>query len=241
MPAAPADRGTCKPDTAVKILLPELLDDDMFAARFRREAKLLAALRHPGIVDIHDYGESDGGGDGRGAYIVMELIEGRSLEDERADRGPLPVADVLEIAAQALDALHTAHRRRIVHRDIKPSNLRLRPDGRIVVTDFGIARSLAGGRFTASHAMLGTAHCIAPEQAEDIAAVAASDMYSLGVVCYELLTGELPFTGASVLEVVLKHIREPARPCPQTSPTPYGPSRQGRWPSSRRTATPMQR
>ncbi|MCX5609453.1 serine/threonine protein kinase [Streptomyces sp. NBC_00047] len=195
-------------DVAVKILLPELLDDDMFAARFRREAKPLAALRHPGIVDIHDYGESDGGG----AYIVMELIDGRSLEDERADRGPLPVADALEIAAQALDALHTAHRRRIVHRDIKPSNLMLRPDGRVVVTGFGIARSLAGGRFTASHAMLGTAHCIAPEQAEDIAAAAASDMYSLGVVCYELLTGELPFTGASVLEVVLKHIREPALP-----------------------------
>lgn len=213
----------------------------MFAARFRREAKLLAALRHPGIVDIHDYGESDGGGDGRGAYIVMELIEGRSLEDERADRGPLPVADALEIAAQALDALHTAHRRRIVHRDIKPSNLMLRPDGRIVLTDFGIARSLAGGQVhrLARDARDGALHRARAGRGHRRRS--RIDMYSLGVVRYELLTGELPFTGASVLEVVLKHIREPARPCPQTSPTPYGPSRPGRWPSSRRTATPMQR
>ncbi|MFD9359308.1 serine/threonine-protein kinase [Streptomyces sp. NPDC060031] len=204
--------GVLEREVAVKILLPALLDDATFAARFRREAKILAALNHPGIVDVHDYGE------GETAYIVMELIDGRPLEDVRADRGPLPVAEALDIAAQALDALHVAHRRGIVHRDVKPSNLMLRPDGRVTVTDFGIARSTGSTRLTASHAVLGTALYTAPEQAEGIAAVPASDLYSLGVVCYELLTGEVPFPGSSVLEVVLKHIREPAPDLPSAFP-----------------------
>ncbi|MER5929842.1 serine/threonine-protein kinase [Streptomyces sp. NPDC002054] len=203
-------------DVAVKILLPALLEDAMFAARFRREAKILAALSHPGIVDVHDYGEGEG--QDEGAYIVMELIDGQSLERVRADSGPLPVAEAIDIVAQALDALHAAHRRGIVHRDIKPSNLMLRPDGRVAVTDFGIARAAARTKLTAPDAVLGTAHYIAPEQAEGIATVPASDLYSLGVVCYELLTGELPFTGDSVLEIVLKHIREPAPELPAGFP-----------------------
>ncbi|MFG2996376.1 serine/threonine-protein kinase [Streptomyces sp. NPDC048340] len=210
--------GVLDRDVAVKILLPALLDDPTFAARFRREAKILAALNHPGIVDVHDYGEGEGEARDAAAYIVMELVDGRPLEDVRAERGTLPVAEVLDIAAQTLDALHVAHRRGIVHRDIKPSNLMLRPDGRVTVTDFGIARSTGGTRLTASHAVLGTALYTAPEQAEGIAAVPASDLYSLGVVCYELLTGEAPFPGSSVLEVVLKHIREPAPELPAPLP-----------------------
>ncbi|MCX5200171.1 serine/threonine protein kinase [Streptomyces sp. NBC_00237] len=207
---------------AVKILLPKLLEDPQFAARFRREAKLLASLGHPGIVDIHDYGEQDGAGpdDDRLAYIVMELVDGRPLDEVREDEGPMPAARALDLVAQALDALHTAHRGGIVHRDLKPSNLMLRADGRITVTDFGIAHSKAASRLTASHSVLGTALYIAPEQAEGLAIVPASDLYSLGVVTYELLTGEPPFNGDTVLEIVLKHLREPAPALPDSFPAP---------------------
>ncbi|CAM5620875.1 hypothetical protein GCM10010329_19940 [Streptomyces spiroverticillatus] len=217
-----AEDGVLERSVAVKILLPKLLEDPQFAARFRREAKLLASLAHPGIVDVHDYGEQSGDGEGgdRIAYIVMELIDGRPLDEVREDDGPMPAERALALVAQALDALHTAHRGGIVHRDLKPSNLMLSGDGRITVTDFGIAHSKAASRLTASHSVLGTALYIAPEQAEGIAVVPASDLYSLGVVTYELLTGEPPFNGETVLEIVLKHIREPAPALPDSFPAP---------------------
>ncbi|MFJ4874181.1 protein kinase [Streptomyces sp. NPDC088745] len=215
-----AEDGVLERFVAVKILLPKLLEDPQFAARFRREAKLLASLAHPGIVDVHDYGEQEAAGqDGdRIAYIVMELIDGRPLDEVREDDGPMPAGRALGLVAQALDALHTAHRGGIVHRDLKPSNLMLSGDGRITVTDFGIAHSKAASRLTASHSVLGTALYIAPEQAEGLAVLPASDLYSLGVVTYELLTGEVPFNGDTVLEVVLKHIREPAPALPDSFP-----------------------
>ncbi|MFI6981809.1 protein kinase [Embleya sp. NPDC050154] len=195
---------------AVKILLPSLLADAKFAERFRREAKVLAALDHPGIVDVHDYGES--GSDPRVAYIVMELVGGRPLDVVLADSDAeeMPVDRVLGIAAQALDALHAAHLRDIVHRDVKPSNLMIGADDRVTVTDFGIAQSTADTRLTASHSVLGTARYIAPEQARGSGAVPASDQYAIGVVCYELIAGKALFTGDAVFEVVLKHIRDPA-------------------------------
>ncbi|MDG4862794.1 serine/threonine-protein kinase, partial [Streptomyces sp. T-3] len=204
---------------AVKILLPALVDDAAFMERFRREARLLAHLDHPGIVGVHDYGEQRQGEE-RIAYIVMELIEGRSLDELRAESGTLPVERTLELVAQALDALHSSHAQGVVHRDIKPSNLMLRPDGRLKVTDFGIARAAASTKLTASDSVIGTALYMAPEQAEGTGSGAASDLYSLGVVTYELLTGELPFTGDTVLEIVLKHIREPAPELPDTFPSP---------------------
>lgn len=195
---------------AVKILLPALLADVKFAERFRREAKVLAALDHPGIVDVHDYGES--GSDPRVAYIVMELVGGRPLDVVLADSDAeeMSVDRVLGIAAQALDALYAAHLRDIVHRDVKPSNLMIGADDRVTVTDFGIAQSTADTRLTASHSVLGTARYIAPEQARGSGAVPASDQYAIGVVCYELIAGKALFTGDAVFEVVLKHIRDPA-------------------------------
>ncbi|MFJ2739575.1 serine/threonine-protein kinase [Streptomyces sp. NPDC087440] len=215
-----AEDGVLERDVAVKILLPKLLEDPQFAARFRREAKVLASLAHPGIVDVHDYGEQDAADEGgdRIAYIVMELVDGRPLDEVREDDGPMPAGRALGLVAQALDALHTAHRGGIVHRDLKPSNLMLGGDGRITVTDFGIAHSKAASRLTASHSVLGTALYIAPEQAEGVAVLPASDLYSLGVVTYELLTGEPPFNGDTVLEIVLKHIREPAPSLPDSFP-----------------------
>ncbi|MEV0188985.1 serine/threonine-protein kinase [Kitasatospora purpeofusca] len=205
---------------AVKILHPALLADVMFAERFRREARMLALLDHPGIVDVHDYGEEeppDADGD-RLAYLVMELVDGRPLDRVLAADGAFPPARALGLLAEALDALHAAHRRGIVHRDVKPSNLMLRADGRVTVTDFGIARSMAGTRLTASHAVVGTALYMAPEQAEGKAVTPAVDLYAIGVVCYELLVGRPPFTGGGMLEVALKHLREPAPELPGDIP-----------------------
>ena len=215
-----ADDDVLERQVAVKILLPALLDDATFMERFRREAKLLAALNHPGIVEVHDYGESTGDSGTRVAYIVMELITGRPLDEALRESGPMPADLALGIVAQALDALHVAHRRQIVHRDIKPSNLMLRDDNRVVVTDFGIASAIAGTRITSSNAILGTALYVAPERAEGASSIAASDLYSMGVLCYELLTGEPPFTGETALEIVLRHIREPAPELPAAFPQP---------------------
>ncbi|MEV0413525.1 protein kinase [Streptomyces sp. NPDC050448] len=216
-----ADDDVLRRQVAVKVLLPALLDDLSFAARFRREATVLASLSHPGIVDVHDYGESRIESGEQVAYIVMDLVEGRTLTEVRAQSGPLPVEQALDIAGQALDALHAAHLQGVTHRDIKPSNLMLGEDGRVTVTDFGIARSSAASTgITDSHAVLGTALYMAPEQAEGLGAIAASDLYSMGVVCFELLTGEPPFTGESVVEIALKHIREPVPDLPAEFPEP---------------------
>ncbi|MFE2723546.1 serine/threonine-protein kinase [Kitasatospora sp. NPDC059327] len=226
-----ADDGVLARQVAVKILHPGLVEDGTFAKRFRREAQLLAALKHPGIVDVHDYGENGRDGeddeddesgedsrDDRVAYIVMELVDGQPLDKVLAGSGPMPPARALGLLAAALDALHAAHRQDIVHRDVKPSNLMVRPDDRVTVTDFGIARAVASTRITASHAVIGTALYMAPEQAEGQAVTPASDLYSIGVVGYELLTGHPPFVGESVLEVALKHIREPAPELPAALP-----------------------
>ncbi|MEU1420506.1 serine/threonine-protein kinase [Kitasatospora sp. NPDC005751] len=214
-----ADDEVLARQVAVKILHPGLVEDGAFVKRFRREAQLLAALKHPGIVDVHDYGESgEDAGDDRVAYIVMELIDGQPLDKVLTESGPMPPERALGLLATALDALHAAHRQEIVHRDVKPSNLMVRSEGRVTVTDFGIARAVASTRITASHAVIGTALYMAPEQAEGQAVTPASDLYSIGVVGYELLTGQPPFVGESVLEVALKHIREPAPELPAAVP-----------------------
>ncbi|MFJ5231685.1 serine/threonine protein kinase [Kitasatospora sp. NPDC088391] len=204
---------------AVKIVLPALMEDELFAARFRREATVLAAMNHRGVVHIHDYGEDDSEPGTTTAYIVMELLTGRPLDKAR-DRKGLPPDRALDIAAQVLDALHAAHQQGIVHRDIKPSNLMIDQDGRITVTDFGIARTLADTRITTAHAVIGTALYMAPERAEGRDASAVSDLYSVGVVLYELLAGKPPFTGGTPLEVVLKHVREPVPELPEAVPAP---------------------
>ncbi|MBF9072646.1 serine/threonine-protein kinase [Streptacidiphilus fuscans] len=227
-----ADDGVLERSVAVKILRPELLDDARFAKRFRREALILAALDHPGIVDIHDYGESVLGtgsesetGNGRSngnriAYIVMELVEGRTLDTYLRESGPLSPEQALSATAEALDALRAAHLQQVVHRDLKPSNLMVRADGRMKVTDFGIARDLATSRITFEHAVVGTALYIAPEQAEGSGTTPASDLYSMGVVCYEMLTGRPPFDGERAIELLYKHIEQPPPPLPVSFPEP---------------------
>ncbi|WP_224284258.1 serine/threonine-protein kinase, partial [Streptomyces sp. LS1784] len=208
---------------AVKVLHAGLLEEGTFARRFRREAQLLAAISHPGIVDVHDYGESggeaEGGAEGeRIAYIVMELVDGRPLDKVLAEDGPMPPERVLSMLATALDALQAAHQQEIVHRDVKPSNLMLGVDGRVTVTDFGIARALVSTTLTATNVVIGTALYMAPEQAGGGGVTPASDLYSIGVVCYELLTGKPPFTGESVVEVALKHVQQPAPELPEDFP-----------------------
>ncbi|GAB7187901.1 serine/threonine-protein kinase [Kitasatospora sp. Ki12] len=203
---------------AVKILRSELFEDGTATQRFRREAQLVAAIDHPGVVDVHDYGESGADGDERCAYIVMELIDGRPLDRVLEDTGPMTVARALDLVAGALDALHAAHRQDIVHRDIKPSNLMLRTDGRVAVTDFGIARALASTKLTAPFAIIGTALYMSPEQAEGSALGPATDLYSIGVVCYELLVGEPPYSGDGPLQIALKHVNQPVPELPETFP-----------------------
>ncbi|MDK0519220.1 protein kinase [Streptomyces sp. ML-6] len=220
-----AEDQVLKREVAVKFLRPSGLEDNSFLPRFRKEAKVLASIRHPGVVGVHDYGEQTfpGNGDGHGtatqaAYIVMELVEGKTLEELREEHGLLPPARVLDLAAQALDALHTVHRLGIVHRDIKPSNLMLREDGRVTVTDFGIARTETGTRLTDPHGIIGTPRYMSPEQARGLPVLPASDLYSIGAVCYELITGIPMFRGASPLEVALKHIEEPVPALPDDVP-----------------------
>ncbi|MFE4970674.1 serine/threonine-protein kinase [Kitasatospora sp. NPDC056651] len=205
---------------AVKILRSELLEDDTSAQRFRREARLVAAVDHPGVVGVHDYGESGGEGEERCAYIVMELIDGRPLDRVLKDTGPMGIERTLELAAGALDALHIAHQREIVHRDVKPSNLMVRADGRVAITDFGIARALASTKLTAPFAIIGTALYMSPEQAEGASLGPATDLYSIGVVCYELLVGEPPYSGDGPLQIALKHVNQPVPALPETFPAP---------------------
>ncbi|MEV7184820.1 serine/threonine-protein kinase [Kitasatospora sp. NPDC093102] len=205
---------------AVKILRSELLEDDTSAQRFRREAQLVAAVDHPGVVGVHDYGESGGDGEERCAYIVMELIDGRPLDRVLKDTGPMTVERTLGLVAGALDALHAAHQREIVHRDIKPSNLMVRVDGRVAITDFGIARALASTKLTAPFAIIGTALYMSPEQAEGANLGPATDLYSIGVVCYELLVGEPPYSGDGPLQIALKHVNQPVPELPDTFPAP---------------------
>nr|BFD94496.1 hypothetical protein KitaXyl93_58560 [Kitasatospora sp. Xyl93] len=205
---------------AVKILRSELLEDDTSAQRFRREAQLVAAVDHPGVVGVHDYGESGGDGEERCAYIVMELIDGRPLDRVLTDTGPMTVERALDLVAGALDALHAAHRREIVHRDIKPSNLMVRADGRVAITDFGIARALASTKLTAPFAIIGTALYMSPEQAEGANLGPVTDLYSIGVVCYELLVGEPPYSGDGPLQIALKHVNQPVPELPDTFPAP---------------------
>ncbi|MER7581472.1 serine/threonine-protein kinase, partial [Kitasatospora sp. NPDC097691] len=203
---------------AVKILRSELFEDGTATQRFRREAQLVAAIDHPGVVDVHDYGESGADGDERCAYIVMELIDGLPLDRVLADAGPMTVERALDLVAGALDALHAAHRRDIVHRDIKPSNLMLRTDGRVAITDFGIARAIASTKLTAPFAIIGTALYMSPEQAEGSSLGPATDLYSIGVVCYELLVGEPPYSGDGPLQIALKHVNQPVPELPEAFP-----------------------
>jgi eukaryotic-like serine/threonine-protein kinase len=190
---------------AIKILNDRYANDDAFIERFRREAKSAASLSHPNIVSIYDRGEAEGT-----YYIAMEVIEGRSLKELLLARGPLPIADAVHYARQILEALRFAHRHGIIHRDIKPHNCLVGEQG-LKVTDFGIAR-YGPSQMTEAGSIMGTAQYLSPEQARGAPVTASSDLYSVGIVLYEMLTGRVPFTGDSAIEIAMKHLNDWPRP-----------------------------
>jgi serine/threonine-protein kinase len=190
---------------ALKLLAPALAADPVFVERFRREATAIASLNHAHVVVIYDHGMAGGQ-----PYIAMEYVAGRTLKQLIRGGAPLPAKLAVGYACQALDGLAAAHAVGIIHRDIKPENLLLREDGTLKVADFGVARSARETMLTQHGSVVGTAEYIAPEQARGAAAVPASDLYSLGVVLFEMLTGRLPFTGELPLAVANQHAVEPA-------------------------------
>src|SRR5258708_1838969 len=187
---------------AIKILNDRHAGDEQFVERFRREAKNAAGLTHPNIVSIYDRGEAEGT-----YYIAMEYLEGRSLKELVVSRGPAPVNVAIEYAKQILSALRFAHRHGIVHRDIKPHNVLVDSDGRVKVTDFGIARA-GTSQMTEAGSIVGTAQYLSPEQARGTGVDQRSDLYSLGIVLYELVTGKLPFNGDTPVEIAMKHLSQ---------------------------------
>jgi serine/threonine-protein kinase len=185
---------------AIKILDDRHASDEQFIERFRREAKNAAGLSHPNIVSIYDRGEAEGT-----YYIAMEYLDGRSLKELIVSRGPAPVHVAIDYARQILAAVRFAHRHGIVHRDIKPHNVLVDAEGRLKVTDFGIARA-GGSQMTEAGSIIGTAQYLSPEQAKGAPVDQTSDLYSVGVVLYELLTGVVPFTGDTPVEIAMKHL-----------------------------------
>src|SRR5437867_3845087 len=185
---------------AIKILNSRHGNDDQFIERFRREAKNAAALNHPNIVSIYDRGEAEDT-----YYIAMEFLDGRTLKELIISRGPAPLNVAIEYARQILSALRFAHRHGIVHRDIKPHNVLVDAEGRVKVTDFGIARA-GTSQMTEAGSIVGTAQYLSPEQARGSPVDQRSDVYSLGIVLYELLTGTVPFNGDTPVEIAMKHL-----------------------------------
>lgn len=194
-------------DVALKVLQSRFAGDEQFVERFRREASSAAGLNHPNIVQIYDRGQAEGT-----YYIAMEFLEGRSLKDVIVRFAPLRADHIISITTQILEALRFAHRKDVVHRDIKPQNMIVDDEGRVKVTDFGIARAGSASSMTETGSILGTAHYLSPEQAQGGYAEAASDLYALGVVMYEMATGQLPFTGDNPVTIAMRHVNEAPTP-----------------------------
>lgn len=188
---------------ALKVLSSRYANDEQFVERFRREASAAAGLTHPNIVQIYDRGEAEGT-----YYIAMEYLEGRRLKDIILRYAPLDPELILSISIQIAEALRFAHRRNVIHRDIKPQNVIVDAEGRVKVTDFGIARAGNATSMTEAGSILGTAHYLSPEQAQGRSVEAASDLYSLGVVMYEMATGKLPFDGDNPVTIAMRHVHE---------------------------------
>lgn len=190
-------------DVAIKVLNYDFSNEEELRRRFRREALSATSLTHPNIVDIFDVGEDE-----NIHYLVMEYIEGKTLKEFIAQKGPLTPEEALPIMQQLVSAISNAHDNGIIHRDIKPQNVLMDREGNVKITDFGIAMALSSTMHTKTNSVLGTVHYLSPEQARGSLITKKSDIYSLGIVFYELLTGELPFTGESAVSIVLKHLQE---------------------------------
>ncbi len=188
---------------AVKVLRQQFMHDEDFIRRFNREAQAAASLSHPNIVSIYDVGQ-----DADTHYIVMEYVDGANLNEIIRERAPLQSEEAVKIASQICDALDHAHYNQIIHRDIKPHNILIGNNGRVKVTDFGIARAVTSSTITQTGSVIGSVHYFSPEHAKGVAAGEKSDIYSLGIVLYQMLTGRLPFLGESPISVALKHLQE---------------------------------
>ncbi len=203
-----AHDGVLDRDVALKVLRSHYAADEEFAERFRREARSAASLSHPNIVQVYDRGETDDGT----SYIAMEYVPGGTLKERIERLGPFGDREAAGVAFQIAEALEAAHERGVIHRDIKPQNVLMTSSGDLKVTDFGIARAASAVTSSASSAIFGTAGYISPEQAMGEPVGPTSDLYSLGVVLYEMLTGEQPYTAESSIAVCMKHVTEPLRP-----------------------------
>lgn len=191
-------------NVAIKVLRGDLATDEKFVRRFQREALSASSLSHPNIVEIYDVGEDDGD-----YYIVMEYVDGKNLKQLLKKRGKLTAAEVVDIMLQITSAMSVAHDSLIVHRDLKPQNILIKEDGEIKITDFGIAMALNATQLTQTNSAMGSVHYFPPEQANGKGSSLKSDVYSLGIMMYELLTGTLPFRGDNAVEIALKHLKEP--------------------------------
>ena len=188
---------------AIKILRGDLANDEKFIRRFQREALAASSLSHPNIVEIYDVGEDNGN-----YYIVMEYIEGKTLKQLLKKRGHLTVGEAVDIMLQITDGMVHAHDSYIIHRDLKPQNIMIQEDGQIKITDFGIAMALNSTQLTQTNSVMGSVHYLPPEQASGKGSTIKSDIYSMGILFYELLTGVLPFKGDNAVEIALKQMKE---------------------------------
>ena len=191
-------------NVAIKVLRGDLSNDEKFVRRFQREALSASSLAHPNIVEMYDVGEDDGT-----YYIVMEYVEGKTLKQLLKKRGTLTLSEAIDIMSQLTDGMAHAHDSYIIHRDLKPQNIMIKDDGQIKITDFGIAMALNATQLTQTNSVMGSVHYLPPEQASGKGCTIKSDIYSMGIIFYELLSGSLPFRGENAVEIALKHMREP--------------------------------
>lgn len=191
-------------DVAIKVLRGDLANDEKFVRRFQREALAASSLSHPNIVEMYDVGEDNGN-----YYIVMEYVDGKTLKQVIKKRGSLTLSEAIDIMLQLTDGISHAHDSYIIHRDLKPQNILIKDDGTIKITDFGIAMAMNSTQLTQTNSVMGSVHYLPPEQASGKGSTIRSDIYSMGILFYEILTGKLPFKGENAVEIALKHMRDP--------------------------------